>query len=54
MLFEWVSTFNKAVILFDATETVKNIIKAWVINIIPKIKNWKLIEIVSEKRKFGK
>ena len=35
-------------------ETDENTIRAWEININPKIRNWILIERVSEKRKFGK
>ena len=40
--------------MFDAIEAIKNIIKAWEINIEPKTRNWRLVDMVSEKRKLGK
>ena len=48
------STFKYETNLLDAKETEENTIKAWKIKIEPKIKNWRLIDNVSEKRKLGK
>ena len=40
--------------MFDAIETIKNIIKACEIKIDPSMRNCRLTDIVSEKRKLGK